>query len=134
MSTSESVKSEVYPLIWSDDVGVLLDWAIAVLDMKESWRSPGEGGQIEHGELLWGSSKVSINISNGRQTGPSGISLRVDDRARVDEIHQRAVSAGAKITQGPEETMVAYSFTATDQDGNQWWVNAETGFLDKLRL
>ncbi|MFT5102109.1 MAG: hypothetical protein ACI9HY_004245, partial [Planctomycetaceae bacterium] len=28
---------------------------------------------------------------------------------------------------------VAFSFTATDPDGNQWWVNAETGFLDRLR-
>lgn len=72
--------------------------------MKESWRAPGEDDRIEHVELLWGSGKVSINMSNGPPTGPSGISLRVDDRARADEICLRTVSFGANITQGPEET------------------------------
>ena len=134
MNTSEGVMSEVYPLIWSDDVGALLDWAIVAFGMKESWRASNEDGEIEHGELNWGNGKISINISNGRRTGPSGISLRVDDRARVDEIYQRALAANANITQALEESMIAYSFTATDQDGNHWWVNAETGFLDKLRV
>jgi len=133
MSGRNVPTAEVYPLIWSDDVGALLDWATAALGLKESWRAPGEDGRIEHGELKWLNGKVSINIANGRTIGPSGLSLRVDDRARVDDIHQRAVDAGASITQGPEESMVAYSFTATDPDGNEWWVNAETGFLDKLR-
>ena len=40
---------------------------------------------------------------------------------------------GAEIVQGPEESRVAYSFTAVDPEGNQWWVNAETGMLDQLR-
>ena len=40
---------------------------------------------------------------------------------------------GANISQGLEESVVAYSFTATDPDGNEWWVNAETGMLDQLR-
>jgi len=65
--------------------------------------------------------------------GPSGISLRVDDPKEVDRIHERASAAGANVTQDLEMSPVAYSFTATDPDGNQWWVNAETGFLDKLR-
>ena len=65
--------------------------------------------------------------------GPSGISLRIDDKATVDRVYERARAAGAEITQGPEDSPIAYSFTAVDPDGNQWWVNAETGFLDKLR-
>jgi hypothetical protein len=54
MNTSEGVKSEIYPLIWIDDVGALLDWAIAAFDMRGSWRASSEEGQIEHGELNWG--------------------------------------------------------------------------------
>ena len=134
MNTSEGVKSEIYPPIWSDDVGALLDWAIAVFDMKESWRASSEEGQIEHGELNRGRGKASSNISNGRRIGPSGISLRVEDRILVDEIYQGVVAAGGNITQKREGSMIADSFTATDQDGNHWWVNVETGFLDKLRL
>ena len=62
-----------------------------------------------------------------------GIALRVDNRDRVTATHARAQAAGATISQGPEESRVAYSFTAVDPDGNQWWVHAETGFLDQLR-
>lgn len=51
----------------------------------------------------------------------------------IDAILKRAREAGARISQGPERSRVAYSFTAVDPDGNQWWVNAETGFLDTLR-
>ena len=65
--------------------------------------------------------------------GPAGISLRIDEREEVDRIHRQAVAAGAKVTQGPEDSRIAYSFTAEDPDGNQWWINAESGFLDGLR-
>jgi len=132
-SSDDKVTTEIFPLIWSDDVAALVDWAVAALGMKESWRAPGEDGRVEHAEVHGFGGKVSINISRGEQMGPSGMSLRVDDRKQVDEIHHLALAAGAKITQGPAESLVAYSFTAVDQDGNQWWVNAETGFLDKLR-
>jgi uncharacterized glyoxalase superfamily protein PhnB len=133
MNDMSEAKTEVFPLIWSRDVAGLCDWAVAALGMKESWRAAGSDGRVEHAELLGFGGKISINIDRGDDMGPSGISLRIDDPARVDEIHQQAVAAGANITQGPEESRVAYSFTATDSDGNQWWVNAETGFLDKLR-
>ena len=114
--------------------GALADWATTTLGLTESWRAPPEGAPAEHAEVHWfGKGKVSINIDRGDNAGPSGISLRVDDRDQVDAIHQRAVAAGANITQGPEDSRVSYSFTATDPDGNQWWVNAETGFLDQLR-
>jgi len=126
--------SEVCPLIWSDDVAGISDWAVNCLGVTESWRASGASGVVEHAEVHWFAGKVSINITRGSERmGPSGISLRVDDPNIVDQIHQRAVAAGANITQGPEESRVAYSFTATDADGNQWWVNAETGFLDTLR-
>ncbi len=127
--------SEVFPLLWSNDVGAIADWAINSLGLTESWRAPNDEGVIEHAELLWPGGRISINVKDSRSAsmGPSGISLRVDDRARVDATHAQAVQAGAEITQGPEDSPVAYSFTALDPDGNQWWVNAETGFLDQLR-
>ncbi len=127
------MKTEVYPILWTRDVGKLADWGIAVLDLKESWRAPGSDGQIEHAELLWGSGKVSVNIAKGDNTGPAGIALRVDDRRRVDQLYARAQDAGASISQPLAESRVAYGFTVMDNDGNQWWVNAETGFLDELR-
>ncbi|MEM7098990.1 MAG: VOC family protein [Pseudomonadota bacterium] len=128
--------AEVFPLLWSPDVGAIADWAVHTLGLSESWRAPGETGEIEHAELHWFSGKVSVNIDRGDNTGPSGISLRVDSTAVVDQIFERAQAAGGTISQGsqgPEHSRIAYSFTAIDPDGNQWWVNAETGFLDELR-
>ena len=130
---SDDYVAEVFPLLWSNDVEALLNWAVSTLGLRESWRAPGEDGRIEHAELHWINGKISINIDKGLGMGPSGISLRVDNRETVDETHKRAASSGANISQRPEDSLVAYSFTATDPDGNQWWVNAESGFLDELR-
>ena len=126
--------TEVFPLIWSDDVEGILDWCVSTLGLTESWRAPGEKG-LEHAEVLWPGGRVSINIRSEttRETGPSGISLRVDDRDTVAALYDRAVGAGATILMGLTESRIAYSFTAVDPDGNQWWVNAENGFLDELR-
>ena len=59
--------AEVFPLIWTKDVAAISDWAVATLGMTESWRAPGENGQIEHAELHWINGKVSINIDNGME-------------------------------------------------------------------
>ncbi len=126
--------SEVFPLLWSDDVERLLEWAVGSLGLTESWRAPGDR-DLEHAEVLWPGGRISINVrtDSTRHMGPTGISLRVDDRERVDAVFSLAQAAGAHILMTPTESPVAYSFTAVDPDGNQWWVNAETGFLDELR-
>jgi len=132
----ENPFAEVFPLVGTRDVPALVDWAVGVLGLVESWRAPANDlGEIEHAELNWISGKVSLNLTRPGKAaiGPVSISLRVDDRSRVEALYRRAVAAGANITQGPEETRIAYSFTATDPEGNHWWVNAETGFLDRLR-
>ena len=85
-----SVPAEIFPLLWSPDVAKIADWAIAALDLTESWRAANDDGTIEHAELLWlgGESggvpggRISINIKGELYAGmgPSGISLRFDDR------------------------------------------------------
>lgn len=127
--------SEVFPLLWSNNVAQILDWAVASLGLLESWRADDGAGTVEHAELSWPGGKISINIKaeNYANMGPSGIGLRVNDNAEVDRIHQLAVAAQSVIAQPLMENPVAYSFTALDPDGNQWWVHAETGMLDQLR-
>lgn len=129
------ITAEVYPLIWSDDVSRIADWAVKTLGLTESWRAVEDSGVVEHAELNWPGGRISLNIrhESNQNTGPADVSLRIDDPERVSAVYAKAVSAGATITQGPETTRVAYSFTVVDPDGNQWWVNAETGFLDQLR-
>ena len=126
---------EVFPLIWSDDVGRLCTWAVETLGLSESWRAEGDDGAVEHAELVWPGGKISLNERRAEFNGlgPSGIGLRIDDHEAVGALHQRAKEAGANITQSLADSPIAYSFTATDPDGNQWWVHAETSFLDELR-
>lgn len=125
----------VYPLLWSDDVERILDWTAETLGLTESWRATGDSGAVEHAELMWPGGRISISFKRApyMDMGPSGISLRIDDRDQVEALFKRARDSGARILQELQESRVAYSFTALDPDGNQWWVNAETGFLDQLR-
>ena len=132
---SDAVTSEVFPLLWVEDPAAIADWAVATLGLTEAWRAANDDGGVEHVEVLWPGGRISINVKRDDMpaSGPAGISLRIDDPSVVDQVHARARKAGAEIIQGPEESRVAYSFTALDPAGNQWWVNAETGMLDTLR-
>ncbi len=134
MEPTNSV-SEVFPLLWSSDVERIVDWAVLVLGLTESWRAPDEAGVLQHAELLWPGGRVSVNVKDPQYSamGPSGISLRIDDKEAVDAIYTRACDEGAKVTQKLADSRIAYSFTVEDPDGNHWWVNAENGFLDDLR-
>lgn len=134
-TTTKPVTTEVYPLVWADDVGRITDWAVETLGLTESWRAVEDSGVAEHAELTWPGGRISLNIrdDSNLHMGPAGISLRIDDPERVKAVHGKAVNAGASIIQGPETTRIAYSFTAVGTEGNQWWVSAETGFLDQLR-
>lgn len=125
----------VYPLLCSEDVARLLDWANPSLGLEEVWRDPRDGSAVEHAELGFSGGRISINQKTGLYTAmdPSGIALNVASRESVDKIAVRATAAGATIAHGPEESFVSYSLTAIDPDGNQWWVHAETGALDALR-
>jgi len=124
-----------YPLLWCDNVATILDWAIKSLGLSAAWINATETGDFEHAELRWPGGLVSLNIKRDMYAdmGPAGIALRLAANADVDACHARAVKAGANIVLGPEESPVAYSFTAVDPDGNHWWVHAETPMFDELR-
>ena len=126
--------SEVFPLLWVDNVDEIADWAMRSLGLTQSWRTPGANDDSEHAELLWPGGRVSINIKADAyaHTGPGGIALRVSDRDAVDAVYRKAKEAGANA-EPPAESTIAYSFTAIDPAGNQWWVHAENGLLDQLR-
>ncbi len=127
--------ANVFPLIWSKDVVAIADWAVTTLGLTQNWRADDANGVAEHVELAWPGGYVSLNVQapSYANMGPCGIGLRLDSNTQVDEIHKIAQAANANITQPLQESPVAYSFTATDPDGNQWWVHAETGMLNSLR-
>ena len=126
---------EVISLLFSDQPGIIADWAIKQLGLEESWRASNDDGAVEHVELRWAKSRISISATReGQQiTGKTSLGLRLDDAASVKALYQQAIQFGAEIRMALTESKVALSFTLADPDGNEWWVNAETGFLDQLR-
>ncbi len=124
--------AETFPLISSKDVGAIADWAVQSLGMTECWRAE-ENGVVEHAELHWARGKVSINIVNAEREGTMGVGLRLGSRESVEAVFDMAKKAGASFSRELAESVVAYSFTALDPDGNEWWVHSETGMLDRLR-
>lgn len=126
---------EVIVLLNSDDPAALADWATKHLNLDESWRAANENGAVEHVELRWGQSRISINATREGQhiTGKTSLGLRVDDEAVVRSLYQQVLDKDAELRMELTESRVALSFTVADLDGNEWWVNAETGFLDRLR-
>ncbi len=65
--------------------------------------------------------------------GATGLGPRLGDNDRVSARYQQAVALGADVRMALTQSKVALSFTLADPDGNEWWINAETGFLDQLR-
>lgn len=96
-SEEDSQVAEVFPLVSSDDVGRIADWAVASLGLVESWRAD-EKGIVEHAELHWLNGKVSLNISNQDRQGTMGVALRLDSRASVDQVYHRAQQADCKFS------------------------------------
>lgn len=126
---------EVISLIFSDQPAIIADWAIKHLGLRESWRASNDDGAVEHIELGWAQSRISINATREGQetTGKTSLGLRLDDDDNVRALYQQAIAFGAEIRMELTESPVALSFTLADPDGNEWWVNSETGFLDQLR-
>jgi uncharacterized glyoxalase superfamily protein PhnB len=124
--------AETFPLLSTKDVGAIADWAVNTLGLTESWRAE-EDGIVEHAELHWVNGKVSINVENGSRSGVMGVGLRLGSQSSVEAVYQRAKDNGCVFSRELAEGVIAYSFTALDPDGNEWWIHMETGVLDQLR-
>ena len=50
---TKQITTEVSPLVCSDDVGHIADWAVKTRGLTESWRAIADSGIVEHPELTW---------------------------------------------------------------------------------
>lgn len=132
MTPEDQKLAETYPLLSTQDVGAISDWAVKTLKLKESWRAD-ENGVVEHAELHWVNGRVSINIETSQRQGTMGVALRLGSRDSVEQLYQHAKKQGCQFSRELAENVIAFGFTAVDPDGNEWWVHMETGLLDQLR-
>jgi uncharacterized glyoxalase superfamily protein PhnB len=124
--------------IFYDDASAAIDWLCRAFGFEVRLKVEGEGGRIEHSELVFGEGLIMVGGSGGekpehgkmvspRSTGGQNtqiLCVYVDD---VDAHCARARAAGAKIFREPatsdygEEYASDRSYGATDPEGHQWF-------------
>ena len=127
--------------LYYNDAAKAIDWLCVAFGFEVRLRVEGEGGRIEHSELVYGDALIMAGQSGvvrpGREHWPAGMSPRgvggantqcvmvfVDD---VDAHCEHARAAGAVILDEPklhdygDDYWADRSYGALDLDGHMWW-------------
>lgn len=132
--------------IFYDEPAKAIDWLCKAFGFEVRLKVEGEGGRIEHSELVLDDGLVMVSSTGGKSTrtvplpGKSprsvggavtqALAVFVDD---VDAHCERARAAGAKILEPPttndygEDYWADRTYRAEDLEGHQWW------FMQRVR-
>jgi uncharacterized glyoxalase superfamily protein PhnB len=132
----------IFPALRFRDAPAAIDWLGRAFGFERRMVVEGDGGVVEHAELVLGGSMIMLGSVRPPEAGaysavapPPGCSslyVLVED---PDGVHARAVEAGAGIVAGlADEDYGSRGFTARDPEGNVWtfgtyqpWANAASG-------
>jgi PhnB protein len=121
----------VTPHLIMNDAAQAIDWYKKALGAEEVARAAGPDGKILHAEVRIGDSRIMLNDEMGggkspKAFGGSPVSLwvYVED---CDALFNRAVAAGAKVSDGPMGRMSDQFWgdrcgTLTDPQGFTWTI------------
>jgi PhnB protein len=118
------------PYLSVADADAALDFYVSVLDATERLRLPGPDGRIGHAELELGNSVLMLADEFPEMGNPSPLTLGgtpvslnvyVED---VDEVHRRALAAGATELRPPTDQFYG-DRTAGFRDpwGHHWFIS-----------
>lgn len=129
--------------VYYNDAATAIDWLCKAFGFDIQLKIEGEGGRIEHSELVLGGGLVSIGDEMAHKDRPwrkspasvddvntQSLCLYIDD---VDAHFVRAKAAGAKIVAEPKTTdygddyWADRSYEAIDLEGHHWW------FMQRMR-
>jgi len=130
--------------VYYEDARAAIDWLCRAFGFEVRLKVEGEGGRIEHSELVFGEALVMVSqVARGKPwtdhfVSPQQVSgnntqslcIFVDD---ADQHCERARKAGAAIGMEPEthdygdDYFVDRTYQAVDPEGHRWW------FLQRLR-
>jgi uncharacterized glyoxalase superfamily protein PhnB len=132
--------------VFYDDAAAAIDWLCRVFGFEARLVVEGEGGRIEHSELVFGGGLIMVGSAGGKSERPvplpcksprsvggantQSLCVCVDD-ADAHCAHARA--AGAEILEEPtthdygEEYWADRSYRAKDLEGHHWW------FMQRVR-
>jgi uncharacterized glyoxalase superfamily protein PhnB len=130
--------------VFYEDPAKAIDWLCRAFGFEVRLKVEGEGGRIEHSELVFGDGLIMVGGASGERPGqkrmvsPRSVDGKntqvlcvcVDD---VDAHCARARAAGARIYREPAtsdyggEYAVDRSYGAEDPEGHQWF------FMKRIR-
>lgn len=134
--------------IYYDDPAAAIDWLCRAFGFEVRVKVEGEGGRIEHSELVFGGGLVMVGGTDRADAGREGyqrqhvspralgggntqsLAVFVDD---VDAHCARARAAGAEVFREPatddygEEFWADRTYGARDPEGHHWW------FMQRIR-
>jgi uncharacterized glyoxalase superfamily protein PhnB len=131
---TETPAPTVWPALRYDDAPAAVRFLVDVLGFTETLVVPGPEGSIAHAELRWpeggavmlGSAGHPADGVHDAMTPGTGAIYVVSDH--VDEIHARALAAGAEITAELRDTDYgSHTFSLRDAEGNAWTIGTYRG-------
>lgn len=126
--------------LFYDDAAAAIDWLCQTFGFEVRLKVEGEGGRIEHSELVFGDGLIMVGNADKREfcasprshggANTQSLCVCVDD---ADAHCARARAAGAKITMEPEvhdygeDHWADRTYQAEDLEGHRWW------FMQRVR-
>ena len=128
---ARDTRATMIPAIRYRDAAAAIDWLCEALGFERHLLVPGEGGAIDHAQLVFGNGMVMLGSARDDEFGqlqqplaePGGpvsqsLYIIVPD---VDAHHARAVAAGATIVMEPEDQHYGGRlYACRDPEGNLW--------------
>lgn len=117
----------ITPYLLYQDAGAALVWLAKAFGLRKSGRSYKDGnGRVTHASMVLGEAVLMLgspgaDFRNPKALGHVTQNLYVDV-ADVDRHYARAVKAGAKIVEEPNDTFYgARRYGADDLEGHRWF-------------
>jgi uncharacterized glyoxalase superfamily protein PhnB len=125
--------------LYYEDAAKAIDWLCKAFGFEVQLKVEGEGGRIEHSELIFGGGLIMVGSASGNKTekfpfmrspkqvggaNTQNMCVYVDD---VEAHCARAREAGAKITlelkttDYGEEYWTDRGYQCADPEGHHWW-------------
>lgn len=114
--------TRIIPTLRYDDAPEAIDWLCTTLGFEVRARHDGEGGRVDHAQLVLGEAMVMLGtVAAGEEPVRPTLYLQLDSDAAVDAAHDRAVAAGAEITMAKQDMDYGgRAFTVRDPGGVSW--------------
>jgi PhnB protein len=111
----------ITPYLVVDKASELIDFMKKAFGAEEVFRMDAPGGRVGHAEIKIGDSMLMISdMTPEHKAMQCGLYLYVPN---VDEVHKKAVSAGATSVMEPADQFYGdRSSGVKDPQGNVWWI------------